>query len=182
MPEVQMSPEEIKVLYDRKARAVGLRPSLGQATYTASARSGDGFVVEADCGNFKVRADLPPVEGGTDTAPTPGQLMRAALATCLVMGYITWAARLEVPIDDVAVTLHCENDARGAAGADPDVNPGWLSTHCVVTVTSSASPAEVERVIDAADRHSPMLQNLLRPMPITRAIEVVAASGVHVSR
>ena len=58
----------------------------------AVAKGQGGLAVEVDVGEHVVRSDLPVPRGGTNTAPAPGHLMRAAVAACLAIGYKTAGA------------------------------------------------------------------------------------------
>jgi uncharacterized OsmC-like protein len=107
-----------------------------------------------------VHADLPAEEGGSDTAPTPGDLMRASLGACLAIGYRAWAARLDIAFDSVEVDVTCEFDVRGQLGIAGDVAVGWQRLLVEVSVVTDAPPSDVRRVIEQTDRLSPMLANL----------------------
>jgi uncharacterized OsmC-like protein len=106
------------------------------------------------------RVDLPVDEGGTDSGPTPGDLMRASLGACMAMSYRSWAARLGVDLRAVEVDVTCEFDARGQLGIAEDVAIGWERLLLEVRIVSAAPPSDVRRVVEVADRLSPMLANL----------------------
>jgi len=85
--------------------------------------------------------------------------MRASLVACLAIGYRMWGARLGVAIDAVDVDVVCESDARGQLGID-GVPVGWQRIVMDVSIASRAPEADVRRVVETADRLSPMLANL----------------------
>jgi uncharacterized OsmC-like protein len=149
----------MKELYDRKARAMERRPAFGRGSGYARATLVDGLTCDVELEDRTLRADQPAGEGGAGSGPHPGQLMRASLGACLAMGYRLWAARLEVPIDGVEVQVQVEFDARGQAGV-ADVAIGWQRLRFDVVVASAAPEADVRRVVETADRLSPMLANL----------------------
>ena len=155
-----MTAAELKDLYERKASAMVRRPGFARSSGQARVRMGAGFACEIDHGDRTTRADQPTSEGGDGTAAHPGQLMRASLGACLAMGYRTWGARLDTAIDAVDVEVTCEYDARGQMGVAPDVAIGWQRMTFVVQITSNAPEAAVRRVVEIADRLSPMLANL----------------------
>lgn len=155
-----MKAAEIKELYDRKARAMQRRPAFGRGSGYARAYLLDGLTCDVELEDRTLRADQPRGEGGSGSGPHPGQLMRASLGACLAMGYRLWAARLDVPIDGVEVEVQAEFDARGQAGVAGDVPVGWQRVRFDVAVTSPAPEADVRRVVETADRLSPMLANL----------------------
>ncbi len=151
----------LRELFQRKAAAIRKHPAFAQGSGFASTRVNGGLVCETrDC-DFTIRADLPAEDGGTATAPHPGQLMRASIAACLAIGYRVWAARLGVPIDTVEVQMTCDYDARGSMGID-DVPAGWQRMTIDTTIASNAPDAHVQRVAAHAERLCPMLANLSR--------------------
>jgi uncharacterized OsmC-like protein len=155
-----MSPADLKDLYDRKARAMIKRPSFARGSGHARVRAGEPMSCDVDFGDRTLHVDLPAEDGGTASAAHPGQLMRASLGACLALGYKIWAARLEVPIAAVEVDVTCEYDARGQLGVDPAVAIGWQRMRIDVAITSPAPEADVRRMVETADRLSPMLANI----------------------
>src|SRR5262245_18969501 len=110
----------LKDLYDRRAGALAKRPAFAREAASALVRLAEGVACEVEVSRGTMRVDLPADEGGAGTALPPGELMRAGIGACLVMGYRIWAARLVVPIEAVALEITCELDARGQLG-DPEV-------------------------------------------------------------
>jgi uncharacterized OsmC-like protein len=155
-----MSATDIKDIYDRKASAMRRRPAFARGSGQARIRLGAGFACDVHHGDRTERVDQPASEGGAGTGPHPGQLMRASIGACLAMGYRLWGARLEIQIDAVEVDITCRYDARGQMGVSPDVAVGWQTILCAVTITSAESEDSVRRVVETADRLSPMLANL----------------------
>jgi uncharacterized OsmC-like protein len=160
MSGVAVTAAQIKALYELKARALAARPGYGRSAAQAFVRLGDGLSCEVEQSNGRLRVDLPTDDGGTASALHPGELMRASLGACLALGYRIWAARLEVALDRVEVEVTCEYDARGQLGLDDTVAVGWQQLSVDVVAVSDAPEPEVRRVIETADRYSPMLANL----------------------
>ena len=160
MPPV-MNAAELKELYDRKARAMARRPAFGRGSGHACARLvGKGLTCEVDLENRAVRVDQPAGEGGTGSAAHPGQLMRASLAACLAMGYgilggpAGGTARRRGGCADGR--LRCARAGGGGGGGS-----GGVATPSMdVVVTTAAPEADVRRVVETADRLSPMLANI----------------------
>jgi uncharacterized OsmC-like protein len=156
-----LPPAGLKDLYSRRAAAIRRRPAMALASGHARARAADGLacdVVQADL--TALRLDLPLADGGTGAGPQPEQLLRAALAGGLAMGYRLWAARLDVPLEAVEVDLSCEHDQRGQLGVDPAVPVGWQRVVIDVILTSRASEGALEGLVDEANRRSLVLANL----------------------
>ena len=151
-----MNAAAMKDLYERKRRAMLKRPSFGRTSVQAHVRVCGDLSCEVEEGAWRTRVDQSPDEGGTGSAPHPGQVMRAGLTACLAMGYRIWGVRLDVAIDDVEVDVLCESDARGQLGI-AGVTIGWQRIVVDVCIGSRAPEADVRRVVETADRLSPML-------------------------
>jgi uncharacterized OsmC-like protein len=108
------------------------------------------------------RVDLPRSAGGGSTGPHPGQLLRASIGACLVMGCTTWAEHFGVSLDDVKLDILCSYDERGQLGLDDSVPVSWQRVELDLFITSSAEASVVEQVVDTVLRLSPML-NALSP-------------------
>ena len=154
-----MTAAALKDLYERKRRAMLKRPAFARATGQARARLADTLTCDVEEAAWRTRVDQAADEGGTGSAPHPAQMMRASLVACLAMGYRLWGARLDVEIEDVEVDVTCETDVRGQMGI-ADVAIGWQRIVVDVCIASRASDADVRRVVETADRLSPMLANL----------------------
>jgi uncharacterized OsmC-like protein len=174
-----MTDPQIKELFGRKARALAQRPDIGRANGHALIRLGAaGFDCQVEHEDRTVRVDQPPSEGGTGSAPHPGQLLRAALGSCLAIGYRLWGARLDVRIEAVTVEVVCEYDTRGQLGVAADVAVGWQTVRFDVTITSAAPRSAVEQVVATADRLNPMLANLAGTIRRVHRLHVEAPQTV----
>ncbi len=61
--------------------------------------------MRVQAGGHILRADEPAEQGGTDTGPTPHDLLLAALGTCTAMTLRMYAARKGWPLVDAHVSL-----------------------------------------------------------------------------
>ena len=163
----------IKTVFDRIEKTVTSRPEVGQRTAISKARIDSGLTCQIEEGPWKMAADLDQQFGGDGTAPTPSMLGRAALGSCLAMGYVIWAARLEVPLSAVEVQIQADYDVRGKFGLD-DIPAGYTAMHYVVTVESPAPEHEILRVLDMADANSPNLDVFNRPQQLCREVRIAA--------
>ena len=119
---------------------------------------------------------MTPKFGGTGNGPNPGVLGRAALASCLAIGYGMWAARLGVLIDALEVEVQADYDTSANLGLADDVRPGYGAIRCVVTVSSTSPQADVMRVLDTADRLSPYRDIFSNGVPLTREVRLGATT------
>jgi putative redox protein len=65
----------------------------------------DGFVQEIIAGAHHLRSDEPVSAGGTDSGPTPYDLLLAALGACTSMTLAVYARRKQWPLERVTVRL-----------------------------------------------------------------------------
>ncbi len=151
---------------ERSIQLLALQPSRGRITCAAKARLVDDLRCEVEEGPWKLAADMPAKVGGGETAPTPGVLGRAALASCLVIGIATWAARQGVPID--AVEVEADFDARGELGVGDGIPPGYTEVRYAVSIQSPAPKQALDGVINLAERHSPYLDIFGRAIALRR--------------
>lgn len=65
----------------------------------------NGFAQEISVGRHRLVADEPVADGGTDTGPTPYDLLLSALGACTSMTLTLYARRKAWPLESVTVTL-----------------------------------------------------------------------------
>jgi uncharacterized OsmC-like protein len=157
---------EIRSLLERNVRAVTRRPGVGQGTAVTTARLGESLTCEIRDGEWTIASGMSEKYGGDGSAPNPGVLGRAALASCLAAGYAMWAARRGIPIDELVVAIEADYDVRGELGVDDSVTPAYGAVRAKVSVRSPAPAAEVEAMLEHADRHSSWLRIFTDPVPI----------------
>jgi uncharacterized OsmC-like protein len=148
-----------------------------EARYTDSeavATLEDGLrVVVRDPGGRIVETDMPTGIGGTDTAPSPGWLLRAALAACDATLVAMRAAVLGVELDGVEVAIDSESNDYGILGLDESVPAGPLSMRTRITIrTRGAGEEAVRELAEWATAHCPVCDAVKRPVPVS--LEVVA--------
>lgn len=164
---------DIKTAIERNVKAVSLRPSVGQGTAVTRVRLRDGLTCDISEGPWSLVAGMTEKYGGTNAGPNPGVLGRAALGSCLALGYGMWAARLGVPITSLDVEIQADYDVRGELGVDEAVRPGYTAMRYIVTVSSPAAEADVRRVIDTADRYSSWRDDIANPVPLARELRIL---------
>ena len=164
----------IREAVERNARAVELRPSVGQGTAVTKIRLHPGLRCDVEEGAWKFTVGMSEKYGGSNAGPNPGVFGRAAVGSCLAIGYGIWAARLGVPIETLEVEVQADYDARGEMGVSDDVRPGYLAMRYIVTVDSSAPTEDIMRVLDTADRYSSWRDDISDGVPLTREVRVAA--------
>jgi uncharacterized OsmC-like protein len=151
---------------------VTARPSVGHGTAVTTVTLNPGLACDVVDGPWRFSVGMTEKYGGSNNAPNPGVYGRAALGSCLAIGYGMWAARLGIPIRSLTVEVRARYDARGELGIDDTIRPGYTNMAYVVTVDSEASDADIHRLLDAADRHSSWLDDLRNPVPVSREVHI----------
>lgn len=164
-------PNTIKKAFDRNQKVLEKRPSIGKRTALTKVHVRNGTTCEITASGKKMLCDVGTEMGGNDAGPGPGIFERGALGSCLAIGYATWAAHMEIPIDDIEVEIESDYDARGQfnIGEEP---PGFSEIRYKITIESPASADQITALIEKADSHSPVLDDFRRPIPIKREINI----------
>jgi uncharacterized OsmC-like protein len=169
-------PRHVREVLERKVKAVTLRPAVGQNTARTRVRLRLGLACDVEEGSWTFSAGMSEKSGGTNAGPNPGVLGRAALGTCLALGYAMWAARLDVPIDDLTVDVEADYDARGELGVSDEIPPGYLQVRYHVRIASPAPADAVQRLIETADKYSPYRDVFARAHDVRREVTIQSPS------
>lgn len=164
--------KKLKAAHKRVKKLLTIKPEKGQYTTTTKVRVRDGTTCNIEHKHWTFTADVGIEEGGNDAGPSPGVLQRGALGSCLAIGYVKWAAVLDVPINGIEVEVEADVDARGTYGID-GVKPGYKGLRYRVYIDSTASEEEIMRVVEEADKYSPLLADLTNPVKVERDIRLV---------
>jgi uncharacterized OsmC-like protein len=119
-------------------------------------------------------SDMPAPVGGTGSAPSPGWLLRAALANCDATLIAMRAAQLGIVLKLLEVTVGSESDDRGLLGVSDSVPPGPLSVSVGVRIAAEgASSEQLHELVRWAEKHSPVSDAVRRAVPVNTQITVV---------
>ncbi|MEX2136581.1 MAG: UvrD-helicase domain-containing protein [Chloroflexota bacterium] len=134
----------------------------------ATARLVEGLVVRVTGpGDASITTDMVRSVGGTATAPSPGWLLRAAEASCVVTLIAMRAAVLGLALDKVEVTVDSESDDRGLLGLDETVPAGPLSGRVSVALAAAGvDPDTLEEIARWGVKHCPVCDALERTVPV----------------
>ena len=166
--------EKIRSGFHRVATALAQRPDFGHGTGISKASIKDGLTCEIQEGNWKLIADMPGQVGGNGAGPTPGVYGRAALGSCLAIGYMMRAATMDIPIASLEVEIQADYDDGALFGTAPGIPPGYLDIRYTVTVDSDAPEEKIMEMLDEADRHSPYLDVFSRAQRCHREVKIIA--------
>jgi uncharacterized OsmC-like protein len=168
---------KMKTALERNMKALEQRPAIGRGTAVTRVKIRDACTAEIEDGGWKLFADEPVKDGGNGKGPDPGVFGRAALGSCLAMGYAQWASVLGVPLESIEVEVHADYDGNAIFGIDKTNPPGWGAVRYVVRIESSAPESEIQRVLDHADALSPLLDDFARALDVKREVQITTPAS-----
>lgn len=154
-----MSTGKVREAIENMTNVLSAQPQKGRSrntSATATLESGLRFRVVGPRGEAAV-TDMPPALGGEGSAPNPGWLLRASLASCNATMIAIRAAQLGITLETLEVTVMGESDVRGLLGTDEAVSAGLfgLRTHVKIGA-GGASPEQIHQIVSWAEAHSPI--------------------------
>jgi uncharacterized OsmC-like protein len=170
--------DTIRRAIEETERHLAEDPDAGRepdAPATAVLAGGLSFRVSGPSG--QVATDMGPAVGGDASAPTPGWLLRAALASCDATVIAIEAARAGIELTRLEVAVESVSDARGTLGVGDPVPPGPLGVRVRVAVAATdASDDELRALVELAESRSPVGDALARAVPVTTEVVTGFAS------
>jgi putative redox protein len=118
-----------------------------------------GFAQEIEAGTHWLAADEPTAVGGTDSGPSPYDLLLAALGACTSMTVAMYARRKGWPLEAVQVSLR-HSRAHAADCQDCDTKPVMLDR----------IEADIELVGPLADDQRARLFEIANKCPVHRTL------------
>ena len=111
--------------------------------------------------------------GGYHDLPSPGDILCAALASCLDSTLRMIADRLEVSIRLLEVLVHAEIDVRGTLLVDRSVPVAFQRMECSVRLEPAANtpPEKVKMLLAAAEHSCVVLQTLRTGVPVQTRLD-----------
>lgn len=106
--------------------------------------------------------------GGPHDAPTPGDMLCAALAACQDSAFRMVANLLGVELTSLEVVVTATADVRGAMAMDPSVPVGFQAITCDIhfAVPKGTEPELLAKLQVAAERCCVVQQTLKSPPPV----------------
>ena len=106
--------------------------------------TGPGYATDAWAGGFPLRIDEPEEVGGTDTGPTPNELLRTALASCTTITVRMYADRKGWPLERIEAEVDGVSKREG----------GTMRSHFVrrVRLVGDLDDEQRARLIEIAGR------------------------------
>jgi putative redox protein len=139
---------------------------MSMKTVAVESKLGDKFVIETNIRGHKVVIDQPVNAAGTDTGPTPLELVLVSLAGCIgTIGRII-AMQKQIALRGMAIKVEGGIDTDGLLGKPIKGRIGFEDIVITVDVDADMTDEEKEAFIHEVDRRCPVSENLLNATPI----------------
>jgi uncharacterized OsmC-like protein len=164
--------DSIRSAIEQASNYLGEHPEAATATDSAAtAVREDGLRFRVEGPWTSLTSDMAESVGGGASAPTPGWLLRAALAACDATLIAMEAARDGIELTDLQVSVESESDFRGILGVDPSVQPGPLALRVAIGLAASgATDDQLREIVKRAESLSPVRDALAREVPMKTEI------------
>src|ERR671928_580181 len=161
--------DSISSAMERASNHLAEHPEAAVASdSSATAVREDGLRFRVEGPWASLTSDMAESVGGGASAPTPGWLLRAALAACDATLVAMEAARDGIELTDLEVSVESESDFRGVLGVDPSVHAGPRSMRVAIRLAASdASEDQLRAIGEGGGPPPPVRDPLAREVPMT---------------
>lgn len=110
--------------------------------------------------------------GGPHDFPVPGDILCAALATCLDSTIRLIANRFDLRLQVLEVDVSADVDLRGTLVVDREVPVGFQSMQCHITIEgeNGTDPQQIKKLVKAAEYSCVVLQTLQSGVSVETSI------------
>lgn len=165
------------------AGAVQQDPAQGMVSYKVASSWKGGTRMEAkvpgfslggvDYANpFTIGVDEPAQLLGTNTAPSPSELIMSGLNACMMVGYVANAALMGVTLEKLEIETTGSLDLRGFLGLDASVKPGFDEIRYTVRIKGDGTPEQFEEIHKTVTALSPNRWTIANPVKLVPTLVV----------
>ena len=154
-----MSSTQIREAIEKVSKVLTEKPEKARIKNPAATASlVDGLKCQVTgLAGEELHTDMPAGVGGGASAPNPGWLMRAALASCNATCIAMRAAKCGANLAKLEVTVTSESDNRGMLGLSENVSAGLQDLRVHVRISAPGTSAEeLDELVHWACSHSPV--------------------------
>jgi uncharacterized OsmC-like protein len=150
--------------FEKNPEAALLKPKV------SASMKDDKVILKA--GRFTWEEDLPPVLGGTDSAPGPVHHLLGALAGCgAALVKNTLAPMTETQVDSVDVDVQCELDVKGIYGMT-NATAEIRNVSFVMTIRSNDDPEKIKKMFELWKQRAPVFLCFEKPVPVSAKLVI----------
>ena len=175
--------QNISMMNDRQcvlAEVYRLTPDQAWVTDVAITGKGqthikDPLHADVEVAGVNILLGVHPAVGGDGDAPVPGELLSAALASCMDSTIRIIANRLSIELTHLQVAASAEADVRGTLKLKHSIPVGFQKMHLSVDLETKAGTKSqmIKTLLSAAEASCVVLQTLKHPPEITTQINVI---------
>jgi putative redox protein len=114
--------------------------------------AGDGLAQEITARSHRLMSDEPASEAGTDSGPTPYDLLLAALGSCTSMTLTLYAKRKQWPLERVTVRLRHSRIHREDCANCETADAKLTVIECEIELEGVLDEAQRNRLLEIANR------------------------------
>lgn len=163
--KIPPTPELAGAVAQVQAHLRSLADDKAGVKFRASTHLERGLTTKARMRKFHMTIDEPKELGGADEGPNPVEIMLAAFGTCQEIVYGVYAAALGIRLDKLEIDVECDLDPRGFFGVK-DVPPGPSAVRFKARIESPDSPERIAELVHMVETHCPVLDALVRTVPV----------------
>lgn len=132
----------------------------------ATATLGDDLRVTVEGSDEAIVTDMPKGVGGIAEHPSPGWLLRAAVASCVATVIGMEAARADVELSELVVEVDSESDDRGILRMADEAPVGPISMCVRVRIAGDTDATSLEQIAQRGAAHCPVCDAVKRTVPV----------------
>src|SRR5688572_5885877 len=141
-------------------------PDAALITLKAEGRLGAGVTCSLSTGKALVEAGLHPATGGSGSQACSGDMLLEALVACAGVTLSAVAASMGIRVEDGAPRAEGDLDFRGTLGVSKDAPVGFKDIRLEIALTSSATPEQLQKLLELTERYCVVLQTLKAAVPV----------------
>lgn len=119
---------------------------------------------------YRIESDHPEVFHAGDRAPSPPEIVLAALASCLTGGVASVAQHRGIQLNAVRAIVEGDIDVRGILGMDPDIRNGFSAIRVSFEIDADASREDIAAVVAQSQKRSAVFDILTNPTNVAVSV------------
>jgi len=152
-------------------------PDAALVTLHAEGQLGEGVACSVATGRALIEAGLHPATGGSGLQACSGDMLLQALVACAGVTLSAVATSLGIPIRAGQLRAEGDLDFRGTLGVAKDAPVGFKDIRLEIALESTASPEQLEKLLELTERYCVVLQTLRAVLPVRATYRVGAQPG-----
>lgn len=142
-------------------------PDAALVTLKAEGRLGEGVACSVSTGRALVEAGLHPATGGSGAQACSGDMLLEALVACAGVTLAAVATSLGITVHSGTLRAEGDLDFRGTLGVARDAPVGFKAIRLEISLQSSASPEQLQKLLELTERYCVVYQTLKAAVPVS---------------